>query len=53
MYDYLINGISYSIAIEHGYLGSLIFEFCQANAISFFGLLGVMLGVKFLKDSFR
>lgn len=53
MYDEIINGITYSISFNNGYLSSLIFDFCQANSISFFGLLGIMLGVKFLKDSFH
>lgn len=53
MYDEIINGISYSMSGDSSYLGSLIFDYCQYYSIPFFGLLGIMLGVKFLKDSFR
>ena len=53
MYEDIINSISYSVAFDTGYLTKLIFSFAQAHGLSFFACLGIMLGVKFLKDSFN
>lgn len=55
MYDEIINNISYGLSGEGlpNQLLILIFKYCGEYAISFFGFLGVMLGIKFLKDSFR
>lgn len=55
MYDDIIENIAYSLALEgmDGVMLRMIFQFCSANASSFFALLGILIGAKFLKDSFK
>ena len=52
MYDEIINSISYSIAFDNNSFVTSVLEFCNANSLSFFGILGVIVGVKFLKSAF-
>ena len=55
MYDDIIENITYSLAMNgiDGFLHTVILKFCGDYAIDFFGFLGICLGVKFLKDSFK
>lgn len=55
MYDDIIQNIAYSLATDGlnvSFIGMLL-NFCGIYAIDFCGFLGITIGVKFLKDSFK
>lgn len=52
MYDEIINSISYSIAFDNNSFVTSVLAFCNANSLPFFAILGVIVGVKFLKSAF-
>lgn len=55
MYDDIIQNIYYSLAIEglHSTLITEIFNYCGHYSFEFTAFLGICIGAKFLKDSFR
>lgn len=53
MYDDFISNISYSLIFDFVNLNNSIFSYCASYATDFFTFLGLMIGVKFLKDAFN
>ena len=53
MYDDIISNISYELICDYVNFNNSIFSFCFMYASDFFAFLGIMLGVKFLKDAFN
>lgn len=52
MYDDIINSVAYSIVFDGNFFIDSVMNYCNANSLPFFSVLGVYIGVKFLKDSF-
>lgn len=53
MYDDFISNISYSLIFDFVNFNNSIFSYCASYATYFFMFLGLMIGVKFLKDAFN
>lgn len=52
MYDDILNSITYSMVFDFGRFHDVIFAFCGTYALDFFEMLGVALGIGFLKKTF-
>lgn len=52
MYDDILNDISYSVIFDGGYFLNCVFTYAQNCGLSFFALVGIYIGAKFLKSVF-
>lgn len=53
MYDDIINSITYSMVFDFGRFNDILFNFLSVHSFDFFELLGVALGIGFLKKAFN
>lgn len=51
MYDDIINQIAYTVILDDTFIKG-VFEYSGHFGVSFFAVLGIVIGVKFLKSAF-
>jgi len=51
MYDDLVDMIAYQVILDDAFIKS-VFEYSTHFGAAFFGVLGIVIGVRFLKSAF-
>lgn len=53
MYDDIIDAVSYDLIFDYLPFNNYIINFVSTNSLTFFAMLGLMVGIRILKDVFN